>query len=269
MTQLFKDMRTYAYIAVLLFSITVLGIAAYQASIFLPDIQHDFGIFAVIVPSVTILITLTLFGWSRPWFEALFLFICGVLWLAMGAWEADILGSTQCDALGNQRTTTKTGSISSKSWCYEMRVIEAFSWMLFCLFAIFLWILITLTSRAQAMGRPYAWSEPIFELPWFGQYPGMPESMYGAGGHPGTPGSAGGSPYMGPGGYAYPAGAYPGSMGYGGQPMMMQGGAAGQPYMSNGGYVVPQQPGHSVVIQPNGRGQAPTITQVPGMVSSA
>ena len=111
------------------------------------------------------------------------------------------------------------------------------------------------------MGRPYAWSEPIFELPWFGQYPGMPESMYGAGGAnmPMTP-------YMG-GGYAYPAGAYPGAMMP--QPMMMQGGAAAQPYMTNGGYVVPQQPGHSVVIQPNGRGQPPTITQVPGVVSSA
>lgn len=46
---------------------------------------------------------------------------------------------------------------------------------------IFLWILITLTTRAQAMGRQYAWSEPIFELPWFGQYPGMPANMYGQG----------------------------------------------------------------------------------------
>ncbi|KAI0092676.1 hypothetical protein BDY19DRAFT_925557 [Irpex rosettiformis] len=258
MTQLFKDMRTYAYVAVVILSITVLGIAAYQASIFLPDIQHDFGIFAVIVPSLTILAALMLFGWSRPWFEAIFLFICGVLWLgeSMGAWEADILGSIQCDALGNQRTATKNGSISTKSWCYEMRVIEAFSWLLFCLFVIFLWILITLTSRAQVMGRPYAWSEPIFELPWFGQYPGMPESMYG--------GSQPVSPYMvaGGGGYAYPAGGYPAMA----QPMMMP---TGQPYMTNNGYVVPQQPGHSVVIQPNGRGQPPTITQVPGVVSTA
>ncbi|THG95810.1 hypothetical protein EW026_g5916 [Hermanssonia centrifuga] len=130
-----------------------------------------------------------------------------------------------------------------------MRVIEAFSWMLFALFVIFLWIVITLTSRAQAMGRPYAWSEPIFELPWFGQYPGMPESGYG------SPGQH----------YAYPAGSP--QMGYPGfQPGMQQG---YQPGMVNGGYVVSQQPGHSVVIQPGRGGQAPTITQVPGMVTSA
>jgi len=259
MTQLFKDMRTYGYIAALLLSITVLGIAAFQASIFLPNIQHDFGIFALIVPSVTILLFLLLLGWSRPWFEALFLFILAVLWLAFGAWDADILGSIQCDALGGQTMATKTGSISKRSWCYEMRVMEAFAWMLFALLVIFLWILVTLTARAQAMGRPYAWSEPIFELPWFGQYPGMPEGMYG---YPGGPNSPGGSapqtPYQQ--GYAYPAGT-PGMY-----PQMMQG---GQPYMMNGGYVVPQQPGHSVVIQPGQRGQGPTITQVPGVVSTA
>lgn len=35
-----------------------------------------------------------------------------------------------------------------------------------------------------------------------------------------------------------------------------------------GGYVVQQNPGHSIVIQPNPNGQ-PTITQVPGIVNAA
>lgn len=44
---------------------------------------------------------------------------------------------------------------------------------------------------------------PCFVLPWFDQYPGMPEDMYGCGG--GSPeGSSAGTPYMGPGGFAYP-----------------------------------------------------------------
>ena len=94
---------------------------------------------------------------------------------------------------------------------------------------IFLWILITLTTRAQAMGRIYAWTEPIFELPWFGQYPGWPGSYYAANQ-----------------GYAYPAG-YP-------QPM----------YPQTNGNVIQQQPGYSVVIRP---GQS--VTQVPGVVASA
>ena len=89
------------------------------------------------------------------------------------------------------------------------------------------------------MGAPFAWAAPIFELPWFGELPGWP---YG-------------------GQMGYPMGMYPaGGMAY--QPAMMNGG------MMNGGYVVQQAPGHSVVIQPGLAGGAPTITQVPGSVSS-
>ncbi|OCH94068.1 hypothetical protein OBBRIDRAFT_748297 [Obba rivulosa] len=234
MTQLFKDMRLYGYVIVLLLSATVLGISAYLASIFLPNIQHDFSLFSLIVPSLTILIFLITISWSSPRTEVLFLFILGVLWLAMGAWSQDILGSLQCDALGGERTTIHNGgSISTRAWCYEMKVIEAFSWMNFCLFAIFLWAVIALTARSKVLGRPYAWGEPIFELPWFGQYPGPP------------------GPYQG--GYQMPM--YPGGMQYG-------------PQMMNNGYVVQQNPGHAVVIQPNMGGLPPTITQVPSPIPS-
>lgn len=245
MTQLFTTLRTYGFVAILLLSATVLGISAYLASVFLPNLHRDFTIFGIVVPSLTIVSFLIILSWSQPRVDVVFLFILGVLWLAMGAWSADIMGNTQCDSLSGT-VPTKDGSISARSYCYEMRVIEAFSWMLFALFVIFLWILISLTTRAQALGRPYAWSEPIIELPWFGQWPGWMEGESG-------------------GGYAYPAGSYPGTpyqgqmpMGYGGQPGQAMG----------GGYVVQQNPGHSVVIQPGANGQAPVITQVPGMVSN-
>ncbi|PCH41207.1 hypothetical protein WOLCODRAFT_89104 [Wolfiporia cocos MD-104 SS10] len=192
--------------------------------------QHDFGIFSLIVPSLTILIFLIIIGWSAPRTEAIALFILGVLWLAMGAWSTDIIGNTQCDALGNARIATKNGTMSSKSYCYLMKVIEAFSWMTFCLYAIFLWILIALTSRARAFGRPLAWAEPIFELPWFGELPGWPYS---------------GAPGM------YPAGAYAQGMPY-------------PPQLVNGQYLVQQMPGHSVMIQPGAVGGMPAVTQVPG-----
>lgn len=248
MTQLFTSLRTYGFVAILLLSATVLGLAAYLASVFLPNLHQDFTIFAIIIPSLTIISFLVILSWSQPRFDVVFLFVLGVLWLTMGAWSADILGGTQCDALGGQKVPTKDGSISAKSYCYEMRVIEAFSWMLFSLFVIFLWILISLTTRAQALGRPYAWSEPIVELPWFGQWPGWSEGENG-------------------GGYAYPAGSYPGTPYRGGGQMPM--GYGGQPAtVMSGGYVVQQNPGHSVVIQPGANGQAPVITQVPGIVSS-
>lgn len=57
--------------------------------------------------------------------------------------------------------------------------------------------------------------------------------------------------------YAYPAGA----------PMGYQMPAYPQPQMMNGGNVVMQQPGHSVVIQPQ-HGGPPMVTQVPGVVQS-
>ncbi|TCD66993.1 hypothetical protein EIP91_000673 [Steccherinum ochraceum] len=250
MTQLFRDLRIYGYVAVLVLSATVLGLGGYLGSIFLPDIHRDFTIFTIIVPSLTILSFLTIISWSQPRVDAFFLFVLGVLWLAMGAWSADIMGSTQCDTLGGQRVATKDGSISAKSYCYEMRVLEAFSWMNFALLTIYLLILISRTTATIALeNRPYAWQEPIVELPWFGQYPGWPEDEA--------------RPYR-AGGYSYPAGAP--RPGMSGMSMMSGGGYPGSmPMQTGGGYVVQQNPGHSVVIQPGSNGQAPTITQVPGM----
>lgn len=252
MTQLFRDMRIAGHVVVVLFAITVLGIDAYFASIFLPNLHKDFVIFALVVPSLTILTFLILNQWSQPIVEGSCIFVLGVLWLAMGAWSADIIGNVQCDAIASSsRMATKSGTVSNKAYCYEMKVIEAFSWMNFVLLAIFLWILITLTSRAKVFGRYRAWFEPILELPWFGQYPGGYEDQGSQGRYS----------------YAYPAGSpmqYPGGM----MPGMQQPQYPMQPQMVNGGYVVSQQPGHSVVIQPNAHGP-PMVTQVPGMVTSA
>ena len=118
---------------------------------------------------------------------------------------------------------------------------------------IFIFILISLVTRAKALGRPFAWAEPIIELPWFGQWPGYPEGVYPQGGmmYPGMMQGMGMMPQA-MSGYAYPAG----------QPMPYPAGTA------TSGYVVQQNPGHSVVIQPGVNGQAPTITQIQGAVSS-
>lgn len=244
----------YGHVVVVLFAVTVLGIDAYLASIFLPNLHRDFTIFALVVTSLTILTFLVLNQWSQPITEFVCMFVLAVLWLGMGAWSADIIGNVQCDAIeSSSRTQTKSGSVSSKAYCYEMKVIEAFSWMNFVLLAVFIWILIALTSRAKVFGRYRAWFEPVWELPWFGQYPGGMEQIDGSPGR-----------YN----YAYPAGS---PMGYpGGMPMQQpfpQQPFSQQPQLVNGGYLVSQQPGHSVVIQPNAHG-APMVTQVPGMVTS-
>jgi hypothetical protein len=100
----------------------------------------------------------------------------------------------------------------------------------------------------QRGGRPYAWREPMIELPWFGEWPG----------YSGGPGSLYPTVQMAEGGMV----AYPGGM-------VQQGGPINtMPVMQDGGYVVQQQHGYSMVITPGVNGQAPTIQQVPGRISS-
>ncbi|KAG2152255.1 hypothetical protein BD769DRAFT_1648725 [Suillus cothurnatus] len=162
MTVMFVNMRRIGYLFAFLLSSVVLGFTANFARLFLPHINHDFTIFALVPPSATIFAFLWILQFSQPIVEVTLHFFISILWLAMGAWSADMIGYVQCYTLQDQQPTTR-GSISAQSYCYEMKVIEALSWTLFVLFVLFLVILITLTSRAG----------------WFGELPGYPtEAIY-------------------------------------------------------------------------------------------
>jgi len=228
MTVLFSNLRSIGYVLAFCLSGIVLGLAANFAQLFLPNILHDFTIFSLVVPSSTILIFLLLLQFAQPVVEVTVHFILGILWLTLGAWSADIIGFIQCYGLTGQQPT-KNGTIPAQTYCYEMKVIEALSWCLFVMFALFFLIMITLTTRAVALGRVYAWREHSSQLGWFGQWP------------------------------AYPTEAVPR-----GPPYAYQPGAYGMP---PGGSYVQQVPGHSVVIHPGVNGAPPVITQVPGVVS--
>ncbi|KAJ7180102.1 hypothetical protein C8R43DRAFT_387703 [Mycena crocata] len=173
MTVRFATHRIAFYVAVFLLSGTVLGLAAHFANIFLPHLHADFSIFSLIIPSLTIFVFLLSLQFAQPRTEALSLFLLWALWLAMGAWSTDIIGNTQCDALTSETMPTKNGgSFRQREWCYEMKVIQAFSWMIFVLFSLAFGILLALVSQAERFGRPDIWSEPIQELGWFGELPG-------------------------------------------------------------------------------------------------
>lgn len=240
MTVLFKNIRLYGYLTVMLLSGGVLGIAAYFASIFLPNLHHDYTIFSLVPPSWTIFILALLLFNSTPRGDAFFLFISDILWLTLAAWTSDSLGSTQCDALGNARTNAKHGTISARSYCDLSKVIEAFSWATFCLLTLYFIFVFTLATGSKARGWYNIWRDDIRELPWFGQTPGYPgagytySAQYGNRGYPGSyvPGS-------------YPQAQYP---------------------TSYGGNVVQQQPGQTLVIQPGMNGGAPTVQHVPTAV---
>lgn len=217
-------MRLIGYVTVFLLSGAVLGFAANFARLFLPHINRDFTMFALIPPSATIFAFLCIMQFAQPIVEVTFHFILGVLWLAMGAWTADMIGYVQCYPLQGQQPTAK-GSLSARTYCYEMKVIEAFSWTIFVLFTFFFITMITLTTRAVVCGRYYAWREHVSQLGWFGEFPGYPTEA------------------------VYPR-----------APMF---GGYGQPYPMMGGYHMQQMPGHSIMVQPGINGGQPIVSQVP------
>lgn len=51
--------------------------------------------------------------------------------------------------------------VNAQEYCYEMRVIQAFSWMQFALFTFAIVILLALVSQAEKFGRHRIWEEPI------------------------------------------------------------------------------------------------------------
>lgn len=227
MTVVFTNIRIAAYVFVFALCATVLGVASNLAKLFLPHIQHDYTIFSLVVPSVAIFALLLILQFAQPVVEVLVHAVLGILWLTMAAWTSDIVGPMQCYILAGISTPTNNGSMSARSYCYQMKVMEAFSWAIFISLLGFTVIVICLTSRAIAFGRRYAWTEHISQLGWFGELPGYPtEAIYPR-------------PY-----YSSPYPYYP-----------YQGGS---PY-------VQQMPGHSVVIQPGANG-VPMVSQMPGPV---
>jgi len=181
MTRLFTSIRIGGFVSVILFSAVVLGVSAFLANQFLPDLNHDFTIYALIPPSWTILIAIILLLVSTPRLEVYVTFITGILWLIMGAWLADTLGSTKCSSLTGQRTPTTSGSMSSTLYCEIQKVQEAFAWLMFILMFIWFFIVMILAHQSMAMGREFIWRENINYLPWFGQapsWPGYQEGQY-------------------------------------------------------------------------------------------
>jgi len=143
-----------------------------------------------------------------------------ILWLALGAYSADLIGYVDCETLvGQSMRTDSGGSYSSVAWCREVKAIMAFSFATFGILLVCLIILLALIIRLHAQGQRDIWNASMSELPWFGQFREVRPGPY-----PVVPG-----PQM----------MYPGS------------------YQGN---VVYQQPGHDVIIENGQVTQVPTGT---------
>lgn len=237
---LFQSIRLCAYAAVVVSAIVVLAIAARFGTIFLPDLHFDMVVFSIVVPTVTLVILFVVMLRSQPRIDLFATFVVAALWLSLAAYHADFIGHVECFALGNQRTPTKNGgSTSARGYCYELKVIEAFSWANFAIMLIAFIVLLILVLRVVAHGRQTIWRESISDLPWFGQYGGAGQPFYGTGY------AYGQQPYyaQNPNPYAY-----------------AQGPGMGM-YPQNGMYAA--APGQTVMVQPGLPGGQPVITSFP------
>ncbi|KIY49240.1 hypothetical protein FISHEDRAFT_65277 [Fistulina hepatica ATCC 64428] len=227
MTVRYSNYRLAFYCTVFVLSGVVLGLGGHLASLFLPKLHQGITIFTLIVPSLTIFLFFLTFNWAQPWLEASVYALLWAVWLSQASWATDVIGYVQCDALAGQKTATKNGDMNAQQYCYEFKVIQAFSWMQFVLFTFAIMGIFYLVQQAQRYGRPYIWTEPVRDLGWFHELPGYPFAgmipLYSA-------------PQVAQGGYYNQ---YPNQY----------------PQMSSGG--------HTLVIQPGVNGQPAMVTSVP------
>ncbi|KAG8905955.1 hypothetical protein FRB99_007889 [Tulasnella sp. 403] len=224
MTNTFQVVRWSAYTWCIVCAISVLGLAAHQATLFIGIwADRPYIIYALVCSSLTIMGLVLLSLRSRPQLDVIAIGILSILWLALGAYSADIIGNVQCETLINQRKQKDNGgSFPAIAWCREMKAIMAFSFATFGVLLICLIILLALMINLHARGQRHFWTSSMSEIPWFGQYPDQERPVY---------------PVM-----------------TGPPPQMPQ-------YSGN---VVYQQPGHDVIIENGVVRQVPTGSVAPG-----
>jgi len=256
---LFGKVRRFTYVILFVLAGVQLGLSANLTNLFL-NLHHDYLIFSLVPPSITLLFLLVLLARGQPRIDLVAIAIMAILWLSLGAYSNDVIGFTQCDLLTGQTVRTNIGgTYSAQSLCYQMKVIEAIAWADFGLFLIFFWLLLSITLNMAGRGEN-AWAYDIDDLMWFG-------ATGGAGVPGGRVGGGGGYPYG-----QYGQGQY-GQYGQGqGQqyPQYYANGAASQysaptapPVAQTAGFtpIRVEQPGRDVLIHQGVNG--PEITTAP------
>ncbi|KAG9016912.1 hypothetical protein FRB93_009442 [Tulasnella sp. JGI-2019a] len=183
MTNTFRIVRSSAYAWCIVCAICVLGISAKQASLFVNDAAYrPYIIYTLVCSTLTIcglsLLTLR----SQPRLDVIAIAIFTVLWLAVGAYSADLIGYVNCVNLrGQVMETDNGGTYSSMAWCRECKAIMAFSFATFGVLLVCLIILLALIIRLHSLGQQDIWGASMSELPWFGQFrevQGQPYQVY-------------------------------------------------------------------------------------------
>ncbi|KAI0722937.1 hypothetical protein C8Q76DRAFT_721005 [Earliella scabrosa] len=176
MPPVFNIVRVCVYVAVLIWTIICLAIAAHFQSILQPSDLTRFVPFAIFVccASLLIIIALLAFGlWKErnpisTRVELGCLGLAGTLWLALGAFVASSeseLADVECFSSSDaDAEPIDIPGFNTETYHAQYRVLEAFSFFNMILIFGFLVLLLVLTLRQHRAGKKHVWTEPVTDM---------------------------------------------------------------------------------------------------------
>jgi len=181
MPPLFNIIRACVYLAVVLWSVICLAIAAhFQAVLVISDLTR-FVPFAIFVCSagLVIIILLLAFGFRKQKnpistrIELGCLGLAGTFWLALGtflATSASESADVECFSSQSSTVPVDNPSFTTETYHAQYRVLEAFSLFNIILILGFLLLLLFLTLREHFKGETQVWYCPVTVYPWLNSY---------------------------------------------------------------------------------------------------
>ncbi|PIL37184.1 hypothetical protein GSI_00876 [Ganoderma sinense ZZ0214-1] len=181
MPPVFNIVRLCVYVAVLLWTIVCLAIAAHFQSILQTSDLTRFVPFAIFVCCATLVIIVALlaFGlWKErnpisTRVELGCLGLAGTLWLALGAFVASSdseLADVECFSSSDaDAEPIDIPGFNTETYHAQYHVLEAFSFFNMILIFAFLVLLLVLAIRQHRAGTKHVWILPVTMISWFGR----------------------------------------------------------------------------------------------------
>ncbi|RPD67127.1 hypothetical protein L226DRAFT_549767 [Lentinus tigrinus ALCF2SS1-7] len=180
MPPVFNIVRVCVYVAVLVWTIVCLAIAAHFLSILQASDLTRFVPFAIFVccASLLIIIALLAFGlWKErnpisTRVELGCLGLTGTLWLALGAFVASSdseMADVECfSSSAADAEPIDLPGFNTETYHAQYHVLEAFSFFNMILIFGFLALLLVLALRQHRQGTKHVWVLPVTMISWFG-----------------------------------------------------------------------------------------------------
>jgi len=155
----FSIVRSAVFGLCFISSACVVGLSAYQATLFM-DIASEkpYIIFALIVSVLSLFLSAFL-GYQYTFHTHIFsIGLLAILWLALAATVTDQVGYASCESFDGQTRPTETGKAYDEvSWCRQMKAIMGFSWFGFALMmiAVVSWIRLQEEEELELGGGYY------------------------------------------------------------------------------------------------------------------